>query len=335
MSMAFSADIPATSTALACRICGNATANTPYRVREMLYGTRETFDYFQCNSCGCLQIASVPADLARHYPDDYFSFRRFDRLAGSRTRRFIDRHRVRQLMGGFDIIGWIANLFGRPLDYVAWVTRAGLDTSARVLDVGCGNGKILLRMKLGGFAHCVGIDPFIRETLRYPNGVTVHKTNLDAFSAGAGPFDLIMFHHALEHMTDPFKALRIAAGLLSDKGCVLVAVPVADCHAWEVYREDWFALDAPRHLHLLTSKAMALLAEKAGLKVEHETSVGMISQFSESERYKRDIPGNAPVRAQDILDASQMAAFRKLTEQLNREGRGDQTMFYLKKRHPS
>ena len=29
----------------------------------------------ECAACGCVQIAAIPADLSRFYPDDYFSFR--------------------------------------------------------------------------------------------------------------------------------------------------------------------------------------------------------------------------------------------------------------------
>ena len=40
----------------------------------MMFGTRERFAYFECSACGCLQIETVPADMARHYPDNYYSF---------------------------------------------------------------------------------------------------------------------------------------------------------------------------------------------------------------------------------------------------------------------
>ena len=54
-----------------CRICGNKEGNAPFEAREMMFGTRERFTYFECNSCGCLQIAEIPDDLARFYAADY------------------------------------------------------------------------------------------------------------------------------------------------------------------------------------------------------------------------------------------------------------------------
>ena len=44
-----------------CGVCKNESDNTPYTAREMMYGSREEFPYFQCSACSCLQIADVPA----------------------------------------------------------------------------------------------------------------------------------------------------------------------------------------------------------------------------------------------------------------------------------
>ncbi len=45
----------------------------------MMLGSRESFTYVECARCGCVQIAEIPADLARHYPTDYPPHRLADR----------------------------------------------------------------------------------------------------------------------------------------------------------------------------------------------------------------------------------------------------------------
>jgi 2-polyprenyl-3-methyl-5-hydroxy-6-metoxy-1,4-benzoquinol methylase len=185
----------------------------------MLYGTRESFDYVECGQCGCVQIAAIPEDLSRFYPRNYFSFRAHRDLDSNVVRRFVDPRRVKVRFGGRDWLGALAETVSRPFDYVDWVRSAGLGPDARVLDVGCGAGKTLLNMALGGFPQPRGVDPFIEETLRYDCGVTIYKQSLEAFAGEhPGPFDLIMFHHSLEHLVDPRAALNIAAGLLSPTG---------------------------------------------------------------------------------------------------------------------
>ena len=45
---------------LVCRICDFSGDSPVYTVREMMYGLRDEFDYFQCAQCQCLQILEFP-----------------------------------------------------------------------------------------------------------------------------------------------------------------------------------------------------------------------------------------------------------------------------------
>ncbi|MDO8971391.1 MAG: hypothetical protein Q7U74_11930, partial [Saprospiraceae bacterium] len=56
-----------------CRICNNTQGNPTFTAREMMYGSREKFEYFQCAHCGCLQITAIPPDLSKYYPPGYYS----------------------------------------------------------------------------------------------------------------------------------------------------------------------------------------------------------------------------------------------------------------------
>lgn len=319
-----------TAQSATCRICGASGDFTSYRVREMLHGTREEFDYVECPACGCVQIAEIPDDLSRFYPADYFSFRSHRGLDRSPIRRFIDPRRVKFRFGGNDWLGASAERVSRPFAYVDWLRRAELAADARVLDVGCGAGKTLLNMALGGLPTPTGVDPFIDETLRYDCGVTVHKASLEAFAVGReASFDFIMFHHSLEHLVDPQSALRLAERLLSDRGRILIAVPVADSWAWEHYRENWINLDPPRHIHLLTTPAMEVLARGANLAILDARSTGGLSQFVGSERYRGDIPACDRRRDRDLFSRADLAEYRQHTDELNEQGLGDQTMFIL------
>ncbi len=315
-----------------CRICGHRQDGGAYRVREMLFGTRESFTYFQCQSCGCLQIGAIPANLGTYYPRDYFSFRRPKERVTSRLRAFVDGRRVRYRLGLGGLLGRIFDRVSKPLDYLSWVTTAGLGLDARILDVGCGTGKLLLRMSMGGFSECLGVDPFVDEDILYPNGVSVLRTDIEGLARSTSRrFDMIMFHHSLEHLPHPGKALAAAQQLLAPGGCVLVRIPVADSYAWEQYREHWINLDAPRHLFLLTRKSLSVLAAANGLRVTSIRHDSTASQFVGSELYVRDIPSNAPRRDKEIFSRRQRDVFRERARELNEEGRGDTAVFWLSK----
>lgn len=313
----------------ACRICGDRSDHPQYPAREMQFGTREAFDYFECQACGCVQIDPIPEDLGRYYPSGYFAFRPWTKLSRDGFRKMVDPRRVRHAFGG-DAVGALVEAVSKPLDYIDWVRRAGLGPDASVLDVGCGAGKTLVTMALGGFSPCVGVDPFIEHDLAYENGVTVRKLSLAAFAGRRERlFDLIMFHHSLEHVVDPLADLRHAVSLLAPGGCIQVEVPAAGW-AWEHYRGDWCDLDAPRHVHLLTHKSMGLLAGQAGLTVTQTVCNSNWGQFIGSERNRRDIAAVENRRPKALFSKAQLAEFKARTAVLNAEGRGDCLTFYLK-----
>src|SRR5581483_2549480 len=76
-----------------CRICADSGPHKRFVVREMMFGTRESFAYRLCRQCGCLQIEQIPNDLQRHYPSTYYSHT--DQATPWEYWRFLARLRIR------------------------------------------------------------------------------------------------------------------------------------------------------------------------------------------------------------------------------------------------
>ena len=57
-----------------CKICNNTQGHQLVFAREMMFGFRDEFLYFKCPVCGCLQIADIPKNLSKYYPENYYSF---------------------------------------------------------------------------------------------------------------------------------------------------------------------------------------------------------------------------------------------------------------------
>jgi len=316
-----------------CRICNNSAGNTPYSVREMMFGLRERFDYFQCGQCQCLQINEVPADLSRYYPENYYSYQAPPVTADNPVKALLKRHRAAAGLGRGNLMQRLLATVYRPPDYYRWFRRIGLGLDSSVLDVGCGIGHLLLRMRKDGFTALTGADPFLPESIFYPNGVTVLNNELSQLD---GRFDCIMLHHSFEHMPHPLQALQEIARLLKHDRHALVRIPVASSYAWRHYREDWVNLDAPRHLFLHSLESMRLLAEQAGLKTAAVVFDSDEGQFWGSEQYRRDIPLRAPrSRAENPADSlfsnTEIRAFRRKAARLNNNNDGDMACFYLYK----
>jgi SAM-dependent methyltransferase len=137
-----------------------------------------------------------------------------------------------------------------------------------------------------------------------------------------------MFHHSLEHMPDQEKVLRQAAKLLRPGGVCLVRIPVFPSFAWDRYRENWVQLDAPRHLFVHSRKSLGIIAKQAGLEIERVDFDSTEFQFTGSELYSRGLALSELERA---FSRRECRAFRRQARQLNRDERGDQAVFFLRK----
>lgn len=125
-----------------CRICGWVGETSVITVREMMQNTRETFNYFECGNCHCLQIEEVPDNLGDYYGDTYYSFNPPTNNEG----------------------------------------QAIKTDETRVLDVGCGAGAFLHGLANQGFVNLIGCDPFIANDIEYDNGIKIYKKSIHQMS---------------------------------------------------------------------------------------------------------------------------------------------------------
>jgi SAM-dependent methyltransferase len=315
-----------------CRICKNAVGNKTYVAREMMFGTRENFEYFECSNCGCLQIKEVPENLARYYPANYMSFEKKHLPKFFFLKSFFLRRRLRYALGEKDFSGFLlAKVLGPP-KLAEWVRKVGLKPDSSILEVGSGIGRQLLRLRRKGFSNLTGVDPFIREDIFYDNGVRIFKKGIENIK---GQFDFIMLHHSLEHTPDPLFVLKHTQRLLKPGKYALIRIPVVG-YAWKKYGVNWVQLDAPRHLFLHSVESMKILADEAGLRVADVTFDSGSFQFWGSEQYVRDIPledersyWKSP--SQSVFSAVDIAAFEEKARELNNNQDGDSAFFYLYK----
>jgi len=312
-----------------CRVCGNQARNAEHIAREMMFGLREEFRYLECGRCGCVQIATLPENMARYYPDTYYSKRtKLPECAGG----------VRALgrrLGAAIRLRWAGpwKPRGNYSQVYEWLRTTRTTFTSAILDVGCGRGKLLHQLRQVGFRNLVGVDPFIDADLHYDNGITIFKGSLADID---GTFDLVMMHHSFEHMEDPCTALHSARRLLRPDGYLLIRIPLADSFAWRNYGVHWFQLDAPRHFFLHSRRSIAILAERTGFEVVKVRWDSNASQFWGSEQYLRDIPHHGEQsykenRANSIFDAKQIRDWERKAQDLNRRGEGDQACFYLRR----
>jgi SAM-dependent methyltransferase len=297
----------------------------------MMFGTRDVFHYFACDTCECVQLIDPPADLSRFYPDDYYSYAapaaRTGLRGAFRRRRNRGTFASRNVAAG-PLERALARSFPYPIHGAdEWMSRLNAQRDSRILDVGSGSGALLLDLESAGYTRLTGADPYIAHDLEHPNGVRILKRTLHELSE---TFDVVMLHHAFEHVPDPLDTLRAIAKRLAPNGTCLIRIPTSSSFAWEHYREAWVQLDAPRHLFIHSRRSIAMLAERSELEIVDVVDDSTEFQFTGSELYQRDQPLSDLATA---YSPTQLREYRLRAHELNREHRGDQASFYL--RHAS
>lgn len=105
------------------------------------------------------------------------------------------------------------------------------DTGKKVVDIGCGSGKLLLDLKSKGFTQLTGIDISAstgacleRYGIHYQSQCITENTVLTKDSKS---FDLVSMISVLEHVLDLQHCIYYASSILKDNGYILISVPNA------------------------------------------------------------------------------------------------------------
>ena len=235
---------------VACPVCDRKDA-PPWLEQEVPPLGKLTL--VRCPVCGLgyLDPQPDPEEMAPFYARDYYGgetakFEPFveamrDRLARSRAARLIE----------------------------------GLPVGARVLDVGCGDGRLLAAL---GVLGCEGVGTERQADHPRPGrsagDTEILPGDLTQLDLPAGRFDLCIYWHVLEHLHDPAASLLAARRALRPGGRLVIAVPNLDSLQARWCRGRWFHLDLPRHLFHFSPGSLAALLVRTGF------SATRISHFS-------------------------------------------------------
>ncbi|HLG39523.1 MAG TPA: class I SAM-dependent methyltransferase, partial [Chitinophagaceae bacterium] len=140
----------------------------------------------------------------------------------------------------------------------------------KLLDVGSGTGSFVNEMKQNAW-QVTGLEPDedARKVAAQLYELQLTDTR-ELYQLESGSFDAITLWHVLEHVHDLHACMQQLKSLLRNNGKIFIAVPNYTSLDARVYGEYWAAYDVPRHLYHFSPKAMTMLVEKNGLKINRQ-----------------------------------------------------------------
>ena len=271
-----------------------------------------------------LELVNYPSSLETYYQNYYTAEKGITAISPKRKALWQVRSMI-NAYGGANFIRKFA--YNSVLD---WVAKCKLGFNDAILDVGCGNGDMLYEFAKHGFSNLIGLDPYPPKNRAEFNWSFQEG---DIYSMNGQKFDLIMFHHSLEHMDNHSDILLHAKKLLTPSGKMLIRMPIINKAFWE-YKENWVQIDAPRHLVIHSIKSFQLLCDSIKLKIEDTFYDSTAFQFLGSKQNQADIAffdsnsyktnlNDSIFTSEDITEYEQQAQF------YNQKGWGDQAGFIV------
>jgi SAM-dependent methyltransferase len=237
---------------VACCVCG-AEDCVPVGIGEDFeYRTSpDTFIAMRCRECGLVYLdpRPIPTELPRIYPPNYHAF-------DFSPERFGFVYRVRRSLEARRALEWCR----------------GLGDTARILDVGCGDGFHLRLLRDFGRPgwKLEGVDASARAVEAAQRaGLAVRLGTIEQLALPAATYDLILLIATIEHVDDPAGVLRAVRRLLKPGGRVVIVTDNTATLDFAVFgARHWGGYHFPRHFNLFNRKTLERLAANTELDVD-------------------------------------------------------------------
>lgn len=152
-----------------------------------------------------------------------------------------------------------------PTDCLALRMLSCLPQGSRILDYGCGAGRIL--GQLTERYECVGVEVNAQAARQASaRGIRVCKEG-DALSSNTARYGAILMSDVFEHLVSPVDALRCATNALAPGGLVIIVTGLADAVVpRELTAEHWY-FRIFGHLQMLSDKHLNWLCRELSLEL--------------------------------------------------------------------
>jgi len=212
----------------------------------------------KCRTCGIRYSDPQSIDADEVYDDNYF--------ADKANRMFDHEKFLLVLKSDADSLANIAS-----------VMKERLTRDVSILDIGTGRGSFLILCKFFGLKNLMGTD--ITESNRnFLRDFGIEIKIGDLRDLALGKYDIVTFHHVLEHLEDPADFLSRLKNILNDNGVGHLLVPNEGSlnsrfksllSKYKLKKRAYKHLSPGHHLWFYDKRTLVKLLEKFGYKIEY------------------------------------------------------------------
>ena len=256
---------------LDCYLCGTQGQPLYQELQDRLFGVPGKWNLRKCSNLECGLVWLDPMPLEEDIGKAYKSYYTHTKTTPSKTlcQRIYDAVRNGYLQSKLGYTQSVGPYWYRYLWPIAYLHPGGIEEidrsvmflpaltpTAKLLDIGCGSGQALVRMRaIGWEVEGVDFDSLAVEVAQL-KGIPAHLGDLRAQVYQDSYFDAIYMGHVLEHVYDPVGLLRECYRVLKPGGTLVVLTPNTDSWGHKLFNQDWRGLEPPRHLYLFNSKTI-------------------------------------------------------------------------------
>jgi SAM-dependent methyltransferase len=269
-----------------CYLCGSLGSPLHKQLPDRLFGVPGQWTLNRCGQPTCGLVWLNPRPIDEDIPKLYEHYYTHKHGGGSSDPLAHLLECIWQLVVpaalGYDwgdrgrLARWLGRLLARfgpvresACSGVFWVDAR---QRGRLLDVGCGAGLFLRRMRDLGW-EVSGVEPDPTAAAIAAQGFPVAVGTLEQARLPAGYFDVVTMSHVIEHLPNPVTTLRECCRILKPGGVLLIYTPNAASMGSQTFGRHWVGWDPPRHLLLFTPAPLRGTVERAGFRVEQLRSL--------------------------------------------------------------
>lgn len=212
---------------------------------------QKKYTYYLCSICDIWSIFPRPTqqDFEQIYKDNYYPD-----LESPVKNNFLERIYNMKIFSSYE-------------DLVADHVKG---KNKKILDIGCGTGAFLERMKGRGYIP-FGLDPFkdaVNLTRKKIGNDNVMLGYISRLNKQKEKFDVVTMWHVLEHTLDPVEDLKTIKEALRPKGKLIFEVPNADSFVMSLFKENYSWNMIPEHHIYFGVKSTKKALSESGYKIE-------------------------------------------------------------------